>query len=454
MKQYPYYQVPYLTTLKNWILYSMREYGNKPAFYRNEKYHTRQELYSDVSRVSDKSWRKRRIGVCCRDTYYFTVAYLAIVSAGGIAVLISPSGNKQELIETVSWEYELTDEIVQKLIGSTQLETTLSVCDYEENECCTILFSSGTTNKPKGVMLSSKNLARDLYAGMEQYEYAEDARFINVIPTSHAFGLVCDILAPLFSGGVICCINSPYELFSVMPRFKPTALNLPPVLVRTILELSGSTKEGIVQVTGGELKKILSGGAYTSPKLQQRMRECGVDVYSCYGLSECGPCVSVNRDLFYKDGSCGLLLSCNHIEFSDDSEIIVVGDNVMLGYYPTYMDENRFCTGDIGYMDEDGFLYVTGRKNEMIVLENGTKIMPETIECMINRVEGVVESLLWLENSEGEERLYCQIVIPQDRCPEEIKKQLQLLDLNYRIDFIFQTASLQRNSQGKMVRPK
>jgi len=137
--------------------------------------------------------------------------------------------------------------------------------------------------------------------------------FYNIIPFSHAFGLVCDLLAPLYVGATICIPDAKSAYLSQMPMFMPTTLNIPPMIAKALyklIEMKGDT----YLITGGALKKVLCGGAALSKELAEVLRKHSINAYGCYGLSEGSPCVSVNRDEFYKDGSAGICLNCNQVK--------------------------------------------------------------------------------------------------------------------------------------------
>ena len=253
-------------------------------------------------------------------------------------------------------------------------------------------------------MLSQRNICSDIVAGMQKYEYSERSVYQNILPLYHAFGLVCDLLAPVYSGGTICFSRDSSAFLPDMARFRPTCINAPPIVAESILTLSGKLSMDII--TGGRLRKILCGGAQVNGSTADSLEREGIFISGCYGMSECSPCISVNRDRYYKHGSAGVLLNCNKIRFEDD-QILIKGSNVMLGYYGLPDDaqpirDGWLCTGDLGYSDSDGFLYLTGRISNMMVFSDGTKCIPEEIERRLNSLRGVKESLVYYDPDEAE----------------------------------------------------
>ena len=309
-------------------------------------------------------------------------------------------------------------------------------------------------------MLSQKNICTNVQSGLEKYLMKKGDRFINLIPMYHAFGLVCDILAPLTVGATIYIIDNKNSFFLKMPKIKPTILNVPPIIAETLLKFI--KKSGNVEkVTGGKLKKILCGGAALNKNIANSLRENGILALGCYGISECSPCVSVNRDNYYKDGSAGVLLNCNTVKISNDGEILIKGDNVMLGYYQddngtkNVIYDGYFHTGDLGYIDEDGFLFVVGRKSNLIVFEDGTKCVPETIEEKLYQIKSINEVLVYSEIFEN--RTWLNIDVYSENKDTSKIKELILLVINgeYPVKNINITSHpLERTSTGKIRRKK
>ena len=208
-------------------------------------------------------------------------------------------------------------------------------------------------------------------------------------------------------------------------------------------------------VVGTSLKKILSGGAGTPVSLCEEMSKHGIGVYGCYGLSEGGPCVATNRDNYNKYGSAGVMLNCCTAEFTENKEIVLKGDNIMLGYLNedgtlTNPANGVFYTGDVGYMDEDGFIYIEGRIDDTIVFDDGTKLMPNAIEGEINKISGVNESIVYYRNG----KLYAEVVVLKEEFIVPIKQTLQKTAfLGYRLGVInVGIEPLKKNALGKISR--
>lgn len=312
-----------------------------------------------------------------------------------------------------------------------------------------VLGSSGTTGARKAVMLTERGIFADLVAGLRRYSFPEGGRHMAVIPCSHAFGIVCDLLGPLATGGTVCVPPDPRAALLQLARFCPTQLNVPPRFASVLADLldAGRDPRGL---TGGRLKKMLCGGAGLDPAVSRRLRAHGIEALGCYGLTECSPCVSVNRDGWRKDGSAGLPLGCNEVlvdvggallgagagEATPVGEICVRGPNVMAGYLDdpaltgSVLHDGLLRTGDLGRIDADGFLWVAGRADDLLVLPDGTKVAPEVPERAIREIPGVVEALVYLaEDARGARVLGARVHVREGYDARDVERAVRRADL-------------------------
>ena len=334
MKNYPMYSVDEVGTFLEFILKIERKYSDNIAFKSINKQYTYGDFCNMVkSCVGALSSNKGKCFVIdTNNSLKFAVMYFAIVISGNIAVLM----DEQDLKYVDIKEYEV--------ISESDLDKILEYkSDYIEDshneDVCTIVCSSGTTSEKKGVMLSQANLLSDMRGGMLLYEYPENAIYVNILPYTHLFGVIADLLGPLFSGGTICIPNDKIHFFESLRYYRPTNLNLPPALVNAIYAMFISTGS-FEMATGGRLKKVMCAGAKLNDDVNELFSQYGLRVYSAYGLTECSPCVSMNRDHFYRQNSVGQVLPCCSVDIID-GEVTVVGKNVMLGYYKIKMLQIR-----------------------------------------------------------------------------------------------------------------
>lgn len=444
MKNYPMYSVDEVGTFLEFILKIERKYSDNIAFKSINKQYTYGDFCNMVkSCVGALSSNKGKCFVIdTNNSLKFAVMYFAIVISGNIAVLM----DEQDLKYVDIKEYEV--------ISESDLDKILEYkSDYIEDshneDVCTIVCSSGTTSEKKGVMLSQANLLSDMRGGMLLYEYPENAIYVNILPYTHLFGVIADLLGPLFSGGTICIPNDKIHFFESLRYYRPTNLNLPPALVNAIYAMLISTGS-FEMATGGRLKKVMCAGAKLNDDVNELFSQYGLRVYSAYGLTECSPCVSMNRDHFYRQNSVGQVLPCCSVDIID-GEVTVVGKNVMLGYYKNkdatnkVLRDGRLYTGDLGYVDDDGFLYLIGRKNSMIVFEDGKKILPEIVENAICQLENIEECLILPEENNCKIKLNIYIVSDENVNNEDLKNVLKDFNISNRIAEI----TIQRNKLKK-----
>ena len=253
-----------------------------------------------------------------------------------------------------------------------------------------ILFTSGTTGKSKGVMLTQNNLASNLEA--MSFSTAPGVVLLNVLPVHHAFCLVMDWLRGFARGAVICVNDSFMHMIRNMSIFKPHSMLMVPLMIETIFKRINSVKdpekrlETAKQIFGGRMRYIFTGGAHLDDYYLEQFRDLDIKVLEGYGMSECSPVISANTPIDYKYGSVGKPLSNVEISFSPEGEILVRGSSVMKQYYNMPEETSEALrggwlhTGDKGYMDEDGFLFINGRIKNLIILSNGENVSPEELE--------------------------------------------------------------------------
>lgn len=453
MIMYPDYVVKNIRSFKDLINVMLTEHGSTIAFSRSDGDVEYGELVDRVLRFANgiSKVKCERIRIDVDNAVSFASAYLAIVAVGKTAVLGESSLPLDDGV------FNVDDEVYLKYSDNAPLSVS-ALPDLDIDRVCTILHSSGTASAPKGIMLSQKNICSDVVAGLQKYSMRKGDRFIGLIPYYHAFGIVCDLLGPFLVGATIYVLDNKNAFFSEMPHIKPTMLNVPPIIAETMLKLIKSVKSADA-VTGGCIRKILCGGAGLKASVSEELREYGINAYGCYGLSECSPCVAVNRDDYYKDGSAGVPLNCNVVTIAEDGEILVSGTNVMKGYCNDsesadgVLVDGVLHSGDLGYIDEDGFLFVTGRKSNLIVFDDGTKCSPESLEEQIVLNTSAEEALVYRCDKELRATLCARIYLP------DISKKESVIDFvtrkltNRKFDSIeFTETPLPKNATGKIKR--
>lgn len=305
-----------------------------------------------------------------------------------------------------------------------------------------LMFTSGTTGSSKGVMLSQGTLAFNVQRAQELMLITE--RCLSVLPYHHSYEATCGVLTMIHHGMTICINESLRALMNNFKLYKPTEMLVVPLYIENFyrriwaaIEEKGKTatvKKGIKlsnallklgidkrrkifaeihETFGGELKAIICGGAPLKSHMVDFFESIGITLINGYGITECGPLISINRNEYHNAESVGLPLRDTEIRIDcpnedGEGEICVKGLNVMLGYFKNekataeVIKAGWFHTGDIGKIDKDGFVYITGRCKNLIVLKNGKNIYPEEIEEFLGEIPLIKEVVVYAAKLSGD----------------------------------------------------
>ncbi|MBR6172022.1 MAG: AMP-binding protein [Eubacterium sp.] len=341
-----------------------------------------------------------------------------------------------------------------------------------EDEIATLIYTSGTTGKSKGVMLTQSNLAENVTA--VNFTAEPGCVLMSVLPVHHAFCLVMDWLKGFSLGAVVCINDSFMHMIRNMSIYKPEVMLMVPLMIETIYKRLSAVDEAVPkaavaqQVFGGRLRIIFTGGAHLDPFYIEKLEAYGVTVLEGYGMSECSPVISFNSPSCHKAGSIGKPLANVKLRF-ENGEIQVQGSSVMQGYYkmPGETEETLkdgwLHTGDKGYMDEDGFLFINGRVKNLIILSNGENISPEEIENKLGIHPLVGEVIVTGENNGLTARIFPdQDVVQAKKLDEETVRgalRAMLDEYNKRqptyrqiVGLVVRTTPFHRNATGKIKR--
>ena len=339
-----------------------------------------------------------------------------------------------------------------------------------KNDLASIVYTSGTTGKSKGVMLTHNNFCSCMYGACCNVSLTGAS--LLVLPLHHTFGLVASVFAVMYYGYPIYINKSlkklsddfkkakPQHLFAVPlivePLYKNIWINakkqgkekllqrlikVSEVLLKCKIDLRKVLFKSVISAFGGNLDLIVSGGAPIDEKYIRAFHSLGITVLNGYGITECGPIVAVNRKQFNIVGSVGLPLICNEVKIAEDGEILVRGDNVMQGYYHLEGENEKvfidqwFKTGDLGRIDEYGALHVTGRIKNLIILGNGENIPAESIEEQIYTILYVKEVIAYGEDNRIVAEVYLdeEVADAKERIHGDIQSINQQLPLTRNI---------------------
>lgn len=429
-------------TIKELLKTAAEKFGDKPYLrykYKKEIKETSfEQMHKDAmafARGAHKAGFDRKhtaiIGATSRE---WICAFLGIQTACGVAVPIDkelPAEDVCELLNRADVSAFIYDDdfedVAQAARGTCpNIETYINMkkdfqtfiddnkgeydCKIDPDALCTLMYTSGTTGKSKGVMLSNRNLCDNVFcADMRE---SADTVSMTVLPIHHAFCLTCDILVALDVGNTVCINDSVMRIAKNLGVFKPHIMTAVPMIIESILfRLSAAAKAKpevpkpmiAKAALGGNLRTIYSGGAYLNPALIDGFAEFGIGLVQGYGMTECSPRISCNYTYNFKKESVGQLVKGCEAKIVE-GEILVKSSSVMAGYYKdpentkdALTADGWLKTGDLGHIDEDGFVYITGRRKNLIITASGENVSAEELENLLHNYPVTGEVLVYDE---------------------------------------------------------
>lgn len=501
-KVYPFYHTEDIYTLKDFLDLCDKKYEKNVAFSFQKKKEivkkTYQDFYEEVVKLSnyliDNNYFEKKIAILGENSYEWILSYFAIANSKNIVVPIDKELDVQSIMKILSKtntdmifysnDYSDYAEKIKKsnldikLVNMNEILSNIVNHDVTEKEIekykeitvkpddeIAIIFTSGTTGDPKGVVLMHKNITRNTTSGMKFVEMKNKA--VLALPLHHTYAFSCGVLCVMFAG----CenfINKSLKNFSKdLEEQQPTFILTVPLVVETFYKRIKKTLEeknklslvkfmigvsnflrifkidlrrklfkSILDALGGNLSMIICGGAALDPKYQKAFDGIGVNVLVGYGITECAPLIAVNCTKYYRFGSAGLPLTCAEVKIDKNpgeeiGEILAKGDMVMKGYYQNeeatkeVMEDGFFRTGDIGYIDKDGFIFITGRKKNVIILSNGKNVYPEEVEFKLLNNEAIQEVVVREKDGNIEAEIFPDFEYIQKLNIENIEEYMQ-----------------------------
>lgn len=463
-----------IQTLQDVVNYSVTAYGEQAAYRYKVKKEVVDKTYQDVgkdsmavSRMLDSfGMTGKHVAIIGTTTYEWIVSFFGVTNSGSVAVPIDaqlPADAICELIERADVEMLFYDEIradaaamikekctrVKQIVSFQKTEKEDDVWSWEQlrkenqgdyraeiepDQLCTILFTSGTTGKSKGVMLSHRNLTDN--AVCLDMKIPSGTVTMTLLPINHVYCLTMDIIKGLFIGVTSCINDSIMHVQKNLKLFKPDMVLLVPLVIESIyakLKAAGGVmpKKLIAKAAfGGNLKMICSGGAYLDPEYVDRFAEYGITILQGYGMTECSPVISTNLTWDNRKGSVGKLMPNCEAKVVDE-ELWIRGSSVMMGYYKMpeetaeTLEDGWLKTGDLGYVDEDGYVYITGRKKNLIILANGENVSPEEMENQLLKDDLIKEILVRDNNQVIEAEIFPDYEYAKKKRIKDIRAKLQ-----------------------------
>ena len=405
--------------------------------------------------------------VCCSDKYYNMFKEIKAAGNTGLEIIIGVNKDEHEdpTQGLYSWNILRADGMKMVENGNRRfIDARIRNTDMAE-----IIFTSGTTGVAKGVMLSHRNLCSDVMIAQEYLEVRPSDIFFSVLPIHHTYECTCSMLEGLYMGSSLAFCRGLKYITKDMQMVKPTFLLAVPViyekfynsiqkalvkqgkdkLVKTLLSINNVTRKiginvagsAIKQITaqfGGNIRMFIAGGAKVDPDVLAFFRSLGIKTLQGYGLTETAPMVALNPDewKYMKNDSAGRVFmhtECKIVNPDEDGngEICFRGPQVMLGYYnnpeatAACMEDGWFHTGDLGHLDDERYVYITGRQKNVIIASNGKNIFPEELEEKLMRSKFIEECMVWADESgelTGHKGIWVTLRVDAEHMEEELAK--------------------------------
>ena len=499
-KNYPIYNTTFIDDMRSLVEEAAQNFPNSIAISYKDKptdkevkkvtfTQWREDVRNLGTALISKELREENIAIVGENSYGWCCSFFAVMAIGSVTVpvdkelpiedidgIISTTGCKAvifgktaeakikeiiangglksaEYLVSIEPESKLAEEDLagktlvslarlQSIGGELYTSGDNSYYDYkiDVNKLASIVFTSGTTGKGKGVMLSQANIGLDMTLGM--YNFDITRKTLHVLPPHHTFGSTVNYVGHLSQGCEVYISSGLKHVSDEIREQQPTHLILVPAflevmnrkiwttarktgkdgLLKTMMKVSNCLRKvgidlrkklftSVLAAFGGTLELVICGGAKLDEEIINTFDALGITVLNGYGITECAPLISANRNKYRKPGSVGTpILACrvkiDNPDENGEGEICVKGPNVMLGYYnnpeataEVFDKDGFFHTGDYGRLDEEGWIYITGRKKNLIILSNGKNVYPEEIEADLQKVEGVAEVVVYAGES-------------------------------------------------------
>ena len=470
------YETIEINNLKDMLNKTKNIYGEKPAYKIKQeegkyKIITHKQVREMVDALGtaliDLGLKNKRIAIIGENRYEWEIAYLSIVCGTGIVVPLDkalPENELESLIERSE---------IEAIFYSKKYEEVLTKIKYKgeelikngnrdfieakinDTEMSIMLFTSGTTSQSKVVALSHKNICSNLMDIGSILDVTTEDTLLSILPIHHVFECTVGFLFSLYKGAqtvfcdgirhvvenlneynvtVMACVPGIYERIFEMIKKQLDKQGKLEEIIQKEEELKNATMQerkkafkDIHDMLGGKIKLFISGAASLDPKIEEKYRLLGINLVQGYGLTETSPVVAVGTNKEHKIGSIGKAVPSDEVKLVDVNqdgigELVVKGPNVALGYYNNEkatreaFDGEWFHTGDLAKIDDEGYIFICGRKKSVIVLKNGKNIFPEEMENLVNKIEGVKESFIFgKQQSEDKENIKINVKIVYDK---------------------------------------
>lgn len=371
-----------------------------------------------------------RVGLLSANSCDLVKAFLAVTTMGATAVMLPAQLDAGTVfgccmkfgISQLVYQPEL-EERTQVAAKQAPHVALVSICETAEEKTasvpcvaadpCVIMFTGGTTGRSKGALLSNGAVMQGVLNGCYGYPDVFGHRYMLLLPLTHVFGLIRNTLTSLYTGSTLFICRNNKDMFKDIACFKPTILVLVPALAEMALALSKQFKRNML---GEDLRYIICGAAPVAPYLVTEYEKFGVSLFPGYGLTESANLVSGNPEIATRPDSVGIMFPNQEYRI-ENGELWLKGKNMLDCYIGEdgldAFEDGWFKTGDLVRIDEEGFLYITGRIKEVIILSNGENISPAEVELHFNKLPFVQDSQVFEDVNEQGVHILALEVVPR-----------------------------------------
>ena len=515
------YEPRVIKNYREMIEYSIEKYADKVAYkykkngdlkhveYVEKTYkQVGKDIKAFATALLNRNLEHKKIVVIGNNRYEWCVTYLAVTSGNMIIVPMDkalPDNEIENLVTRSEAEVAIFDkkylDVMKKLKEDVNVNLQMLICmddivdekiekfsellqkgkeliekgndQYEKVEInpekmSIMLFTSGTTNEAKAVMLSQKNICANLSDFASWVKLYPTDTLLSFLPIHHTFECTVTFLYGFYSGCTVAFCDGLKYIQKNLAEYKVSVFVAVPLVLETMYKkirkaIHDQGKDNLIQTMikvsnvllkckidlrkvifkqildnlGGNIRLVLYGAAPMDKETIVGFNNFGIELVQGYGLTETSPVIAAESDKEKKPGSVGLALPSLNVRIENpdengEGEILVKGPSVMMGYYHNDEENKKafvdgwFRTGDYGYITEDGFIYVTGRKKDIIVLRNGKNVYPQEIENLINKLSYVTESLVYQRGKDKTDTMLCaKIVYDKDLIKEKFGEKTE-----------------------------
>ncbi len=515
------YEPRIIKNYREMIEYSIKTYSDKIAYkykkngdLKNIEYVEKsyEQVGKDIKAFStellNKGLENKKIVLIGNNRYEWCISYLAVTSGNMIIVPLDkalPDNEIENLVARSEAEVAIFDkkylDVMKKLKNEKEVNLQMLICmdNIKDNEVDSffnllekgeelikkgdnrydkmkinpenmsiMLFTSGTTNIPKAVMLSQKNICANLSDFASWVRLYPTDTLLSFLPIHHTFECTVTFLYGFYSGCTVAFCDGLKYIQKNLAEYKVSVFVAVPLVMETMYKKiqkaindQGKTKlinimtkvangllkckidlrkvifKQILDNLGGNIRLVLYGSAPMNKETIIGFNNFGIELVQGYGLTETSPVISAESDKEKRPGSVGLALPSLNVKIDEpddngEGEILVKGPSVMMGYYNNDEENKKafkdgwFKTGDYGYITDDKFIYITGRKKDIIVLQNGKNVYPQEIEFLINKLPYVTESLVYQRGKDKTDTMLCaKIVYDKDLIKENLGEKTE-----------------------------